>query len=257
MIIIMNKVVLLTLIGTLALTTQSCSFFSSFADSRKELEKNTANSIPVETDTTKAQLETEEDFADLELEQSEQESLPEIAGLIPATDPEVRVRSIIRGRNDPFSVVALNSRIKIKEEAKQVKKEVAKPSKTIAGSPQNQVNPDYSNQEVFAPPAPPEPTLANEVVISGLYEAKGKIRVIVKAPQEENSRYVEVGQYLSNGQVLVKRIDRNRYSSPKVILEESGVEVAKTIGEDLTSGNNLSSLPTTPTNNWRTAISLK
>lgn len=256
MIIIMNKVVLLTLIGTLALTTQGCSFFSSFADSRQDLAENTPKSIPVETDTTKAQLEAAEDFADLELEQSETESLPEIAGLIPATDPEVRVRSSIRGRIDPYSVVALNPRIKIKEEAKQVKKEAAKPPKTIASSPQK-VSYDYSNQDVSAPPEPPEPTLARNVVVSGLYEAKGKIRLIVKVPEESSSRYVEVGQYLSNGQVLVKRIDRNRYSSPKVILEQSGVEVAKTIGEDLTDGNNLSSLPATPSYDWGTAVSLK
>jgi hypothetical protein len=255
----MNKIVLLTLIGTLALITQGCSFFSSFADSRKELEENTAKS-PVETDTTKAQLEAEEDFADLELEQSDQESLPEIAGLIPATDPEVRVRSIIRGRNDPFSVVALNPRIKIKEEAKQPQQEVVKqPAVNRYNYTSNLQNQGSSNDTnlISAPPEIIEPTLANNVVISGLYEAKGKIRVIVKAPEEENSRYVEVGQYLSNGQVLVKRIDRNRYSNPKVILEQSGVEVAKTIGEDLTNSNNLSSLPTTPTDDWGTAISLK
>jgi hypothetical protein len=260
MIIIMNKVVLLTLIGTLALTTQSCSFFSSMADSQKVLEEDTANSIPVETDATKAQLQAEEDFADLELEQSEKESLPEIAGLIPATDPEVRVRSIIRGRNDPFSVVALNPRIKIKEEAKQPKKEVAKqPSANRDNYTSNLQNQGDSNDTnpISAPPEIIEPTIANNVVISGLYEAKGKIRLIVKAPDEENSRYVEVGQYLSNGQVLVKRIDRNRYSSPKVILEQSGIEVAKTIGENLTNGNNLSSLPTTPSYGWGTAISLK
>lgn len=255
----MNKVVLLTLIGTLALTTQSCSFLSSLADSRQKLPENTPKSIPVETDATKAQLQAE-DFADLELEQSKKESVAEIAGLIPATDPEVRVRSIIRGRNDPFSVVALNPRIKIKEEAKQPKKEVAKqPSANRDNYTSNLQNQEDSNDTnpISAPPEIIEPTLANNVVISGLYEAKGKIRLIVKAPEEENSRYVEVGQYLSNGQVLVKRIDRNRYSSPKVILEQSGIEVAKTIGEDLTNGNNLSSLPTTPSEDWRTAISLK
>ncbi|MBW4533599.1 MAG: hypothetical protein KME09_06635 [Pleurocapsa minor HA4230-MV1] len=256
----MNKVVLLTLIGTLALTTQSCSFFSSMADSQKVLEENTPKSNPVETDTTKAQLQAEEDFADLELEQSEKESLPEIAGLIPATDPEVRVRSIIRGRNDPFSVVALNPRIKIKEEAKQPKKEVAKqPSANRDNYTSNLQNQGDSNDTnpISAPLEIIEPTIANNVVISGLYEAKGKIRLIVKAPDEETSRYVEVGQYLSNGQVLIKRIDRNRYSSPKVILEQSGIEVAKTIGEDLTNDNNLSSLPTTPSYDWGTAISLK
>ncbi|NJR46978.1 MAG: hypothetical protein HC775_15070 [Hyellaceae cyanobacterium CSU_1_1] len=253
----MNKIVLLTLIGTL-LSTGGCSFFSNFADSRKDLEENTAKSIPTETEITQTQLDATEDFADLELEQSATESLPEIAGLIPATNPDVRARSSIRGRNDPFAVVALNPRIQIKEEAKQTQKEPAKPSNRIASFPQNQVNPDYSNQAVLAPPAPPEPTLANNVVISGIYKANGRTRVIVKAPDEESSRYVEVGDYLSNGQVLVKRVAQNGFSNPTVILEQSGTEVEKTIGEDSTNGSNISSLPTaTPSYDWGTAISLK
>ena len=68
--------------------------------------------------------------------------------------------------------------------------------------------------------------------------------MIVKAPEEDNSRYVEVGQYLSNGQILVKKIDRNHFPTPLVILEESGVEVSKTIGETPEeSRNRISSLP--------------
>jgi hypothetical protein len=261
----MNKVVLLTLIGTLTLTTQGCSFFSSFADSRQKLEESSAKSISVKPDTTQAQLEATEDFADLELEHSATESLPEIAGLIPATDPEVRVRSSIRGRNDPFSVVALNPRIKIKEESKQLKKEAAKPPKMIASFPQNQVNPDYSNQAVSAPPAPPEPTLAKNVVVSGIYEANGSTKVIVRSPEETTSRYVEVGKCLpktnqkddekcSNQQVLVKRVD---LSSSTVTLEQSGQEVPKTIGEDATDGESISSLPPAPGHDWVTAISLR
>jgi hypothetical protein len=258
----MNKVVLLTLIGTLALTTGGCSFFSNFADSQEKLKEETAQSNPLKTDSTQAQLETAgEDFADLELAKLETENLPEIAGLIPATDPDARVRSSVRGRNDPFSVVALNSRLKIKEDAK--KKEPAKPSNTIANrnsygdNTQTQADRGYTAPEISAPPEALEPTLANNVVVSGMYEANGKIRLIVKAPEETSSRYVEVGQYLSNGQVLVKRVDRNRYSNPKVILEQSGMEVAKTIGEDATDGESISSLPPAPDHNWATAISLR
>jgi hypothetical protein len=257
----MNKVVLLTLIGTLALTTGGCSFFSNFADSQEKLKEETAQSNPLKTDSTQAQLEAAgEDFADLELAKLQTENLPEIAGLIPATDPEARVRSSVRGRNDPFSVVALNSRLKIKEDAK--KKEPAKPSNPIAQNSNGrytQARPDrsYNNPEISAPPEAFEPTLANNVVVSGMYEANGKIRLIVKAPEETSSRYVRVGDYLSNGQVLVKRIDRNRYSNPKVILEQSGMEVAKTIGEDATDGESISSLPPAPDHNWATAISLR
>ncbi|MFM2314241.1 MAG: hypothetical protein RLZZ04_3517 [Cyanobacteriota bacterium] len=260
----MNKVVLLTLIGTLALATGGCSFFSGFADSQEKLREETAQSNPLKTDSTQAQIETtEEDFADLELAKLETESLPEIAGLIPATDPDARVRSSVRGRNDPFSVVALNPRLKLKEDANKLKKESAKPASAIANQNRygryTQARPDrsYNNPEVSAPPEAFEPTLANNVVVSGMYEANGKIRLIVKAPEETSSRYVKVGDYLSNGQVLVKRVDRNRYSNPKVILEQSGMEVAKTIGEDATDGESISSLPPAPGHDWGTAISLR
>ena len=54
----------------------------------------------------------------------------------------------------------------------------------------------------------------------------------MQAPEENNARYVEVGQYLSNGQILVKSIDPNHFPTPLVILEQSGIEIAKAIGED-------------------------
>ena len=55
--------------------------------------------------------------------------------------------------------------------------------------------------------------------------------MIVKVPNEPTSRYVKIGQRLSNGQVLVKRVDLKQGADPIVILEENGVEVAKAVGE--------------------------
>jgi hypothetical protein len=56
-------------------------------------------------------------------------------------------------------------------------------------------------------------------------------QVIVKVPNEPTSRYVKIGQRLSNGQVLVKRVDLKEGADPVVILEQNGVEVAKAVGE--------------------------
>lgn len=254
----MNKVVLLTLIGTLAFATEGCSFVSKFADSRKELEDNKVKPIPVKVNTAQAKTQkTEEDvFADLEAEE-EVESLPEIAGLIPATDPDVRVRSSVRGRNDPFSIVTLNPLIEIEEEKAKPLKRNTNRSQNPNRS-QNQANRNDTDLDLPIPEEIFEPTLAQDVVISGMFEANGRTRLIVQAPEESSSRYVEVGQYLSNGQVLVKSIDKNHFPSPMIILEQSGIEVAKTIGADLTNDNEISSLPTaTPNYDWQSAISLK
>lgn len=251
----MNKAVLLILTGTLGLLTQSCSFFSDFADARKELEENTAKPVPTQVDTSQQAniQETGEEFADLEEE--EVEPTQEIAGLIPATNPDARVRSSVRGRNDPFSIVTLNPRIEIEQQ--EVKQPAKNKNDRISTEDRRSSRDSESNLDLPEPEIIAEPTLAQEVVISGLYEANGTIKLIVQAPEENTSRYVEVGQYLSNGQVLVKSIDKDHFPYPLVILEQSGIEVAKTIGGDLSENEGLASLPTsTPNKDWLSSNSL-
>ncbi|HEY9769344.1 MAG TPA: hypothetical protein V6C71_12765 [Coleofasciculaceae cyanobacterium] len=254
----MNKAVLLILTGTLALLTQSCSFFADFADSKKELDENTAKPIPSEINASQQaeNQEVEAEFTDLE---EEVEPTQEIVNLIPATNPDVRVRSIIRGRNDPFSVVTLNPRIKIEPKEEKPASSPTVPTNTPS-QPAQQTNQDNNTNADLPQPKPPvEPTLAQNVVVSGLYQANGRTRLIVQAPEESTSRYVEVGEYLSNGQVLVKRIVQNQLSLPLVILEQSGIEVSKTIGETSEAANgDLSSLPEKTLSNktWVSSISL-
>ena len=252
----MNKAVLLILTGTLALLTQSCSYFSDFADARKELEETAAKPIPVKANTSQQaniqETETEEEFADLE---EEVEPVQEIVGLIPATNPDARVRSSVRGRNDPFSIVTLNPRIEIEQE--ESKQPVNTSSNRFSQEENQSSKASESSLDFPEPVEIAEPTLAQEVVISGLYEANGSIKLIVQAPEENTSRYVEVGQYLSNGQVLVKSIDKDYFPYPLVVLEQSGIEVTKTIGGDLEEDDGLASLPTsTPNNKWLSSSSL-
>ncbi|MGF1590987.1 MAG: hypothetical protein ACFCU7_17420 [Pleurocapsa sp.] len=255
----MNKPVLLILTGTLALLTQSCSFFTDFADSRQELDETVQSPGEINGLQQSENQVAEEEFTDLE---EEVELAQEVAGLIPATNPDVRVRSVIRGREDPFSVVTLNPRIKI--EQKQPEATASSPTvPTINRSPsqpEQQARQDNDTSVILPEPVPPiEPTLAQNVFVSGLYEANGRTRLIVQAPEESTSRYVEVGEYLSNGQVLVKRIVRDNFPTPLVILEQSGIEVAKTIGETSENANgDISSLPEKNQSNktWVSSISL-
>jgi hypothetical protein len=90
------------------------------------------------------------------------------------------------------------------------------PPKTPAGIPE-------------MPPIP-QPTLARQVEVTGVVKIGGTVQAIVKAPNEPTSRYVGIGQKLSNGQILVKRIELNPGSDPVVILEENGIEVRVEIG---------------------------
>lgn len=84
----------------------------------------------------------------------------------------------------------------------------------------------------FIPQLPkvPQATLAQGVKVTGVIQVAGVPHAIVEAPGQE-PRYVKAGDYLANGQVLVKRIDTRKGSVPVVILEEKGIEVAKRVGE--------------------------
>jgi Tfp pilus assembly protein PilP len=77
-------------------------------------------------------------------------------------------------------------------------------------------------------PAVPPLRLADAIEISGVVEVGGKTSVIVQVPNERTSRYVYVGDYVSNGNVLVKRVEMG--IEPVVVLEEDGAEVTRYVG---------------------------
>ncbi|HEY9863391.1 MAG TPA: hypothetical protein V6D21_04345 [Candidatus Obscuribacterales bacterium] len=81
----------------------------------------------------------------------------------------------------------------------------------------------------FVPP-PPSTDLAQGMEVTGVLQVGDQTKVILKAPAEPTSRYVNVGQRVSNGQVLVKRVKFDTGGEPIVIFEQNGVEIAKSIG---------------------------
>ncbi|OUC14660.1 MAG: hypothetical protein B0A82_09995 [Alkalinema sp. CACIAM 70d] len=99
----------------------------------------------------------------------------------------------------------------------------------IAINPRPGLNPSQPSAIPTIPPLP-EPTLARAVEVTGVVMIRGTAQAIVKAPNEPTSRYVSAGQRLSNGQILVKRIEVFSGSDPVVILEENGVEVVRPVG---------------------------
>lgn len=85
-------------------------------------------------------------------------------------------------------------------------------------------------------PKLPEPTQAKGIEVTGVVEVAGVPNAIIKAPDEPTTRSVREGERLSNGQVLVKRIEMNQGPSPVVILEQFGIEVARQVGDKATTG---------------------
>jgi hypothetical protein len=78
-------------------------------------------------------------------------------------------------------------------------------------------------------PALPEPSLAQGTVVTGVVRIGNENFAIVQSPTDGTSQYVRAGQRLANGQVLVKRIEVQG-STPVVILEQNGIEVAQPVG---------------------------
>jgi hypothetical protein len=76
-----------------------------------------------------------------------------------------------------------------------------------------------------------KPLQAMAIEVSGIIEVEGKTQVIVKLPNESFSRYIDLGDRVANGTVLVKRVEAQESLSPTVVLEEVGVEVSRKIGE--------------------------
>lgn len=161
--------------------------------------------------------------------------------LINSTDPDQRIREIQRNRPDPFALIPTTPQVQIEED--QVTPPATSPSSTAsAQSPRSSPSSQRLNPGQLAPvpnlvpsaspaPPPPPPTdLARAVEVSGVIQIGSTPYAIVNAPNEPSSRYVRVGQLLSNGQVLVKRIDMYQGGEPVVILEQSGVEVTRAVG---------------------------
>ena len=102
-------------------------------------------------------------------------------------------------------------------------------------------------------PPPPDTGIASGIEVSGVVKVGNEIQVIVKVPTEATSRYVKVGQRLANGQVLVKRVDIRPGQDPIVILEQSGVEISRVVGEKPVNspGNSTNTIVRNPGNNNR------
>ena len=230
----MKQISFLVLMTTLGLGISSCSYFESFNEKRKEVEESSKPTIQIKAKAEgKAEEEKEDSLAKAVEEAEAAKREQDIIGLIPSTEPEVRVSNSIRGRQDPFSTIAVQPEIEIEPETPDpVDNDSDRETfNNRATRPDNiDSTPTIETLETPAPPESPPTELAQNVLITGLVNLGDRIKLIVQAPQEATSRYVDIGQYISNGQVLVKRIEFNS-ATPTVILEQSGIEVVKVIGE--------------------------
>ena len=231
----MNKTLLLVITGTVALSLEGCSYMSDFAKKRQEIENPPTISVKAKASEERAKSSESKELA---IETDKEDAInrtQNVSGLIPSTNPEIRARSSKRGRQDPFAIISVEPQVEIKQDQRVVNQ----PRRNrVRPTPQSRRQPRSSNTRVRKPPEiettptienTPSAERAENVLITGFVELGDRIKLILQAPEEASSRYVEVGQYVSNGKVLVKRIETG-FPTPLVVLEESGIEVTKAIG---------------------------
>ena len=160
------------------------------------------------------------------------------AGLIPATDPDQKRAEINRGRSDPFAPFTLQPNITITVAEKPP---AGTPAATAPAAMGNRSTPAAAatgnpptpgGSIVKAPPPPPQPTEAEEVQVSGIFQLPSTAMAIVKAPGEATERRVIPGSTLSNGLILVKAIDTNP-DNPYIVLEQYGQTITRRLGDDV------------------------
>lgn len=160
-----------------------------------------------------------------------------IAGLIQPTNSAERAAQVDKGRVDPFStivagpiiVTGANPAVRPVPSLPPVPVKLYPPQLPVVSASLPTLAP-----AVATVPAPPmSPTqLAQAIAITGVVQVGNRLTAIVQVPNEVSSRYASVGDYLGNGKVVVKRIEM-KVNEPVVVLEESGLEVIKAVGNPL------------------------
>lgn len=198
---------------------------------------------PVEIDPQATQPDGSEgeEFPDptVEGESTRVGSLP--TDLIPSTDPNARATGVSRERSDPFDILPTTPTVEIPVEENPPPPPPTPSSNRNGNRNGNGAAPQPSGPGSLAPipelvpsqpvaPPPPQPELARAVAVSGVVQLGNVPYAIVNAPNESHPRYVRAGQRLSNGEVLVKRIEMRPNADPVVVFEQFGVEVVTAVG---------------------------
>ena len=218
----MKKITLLGLLAILAISVEGCTI--------GETDKKTTNSQP--PSNTKNLAENQNQSTE-EAEETNTARPQRVSGLIPATNPDVRVSGNARGRRDPFALVNIRPEIEKNERDRSGRNGKSASSRgSNKGVPTlDDLNSQANGADNQALNSEFLPSLAEQVIVTGIVRLGGRTKVIVKAPEEAVARHVNIGERVSNGLVLIKRVEGLNSPTPKVVLEHKGIEIKKGVGE--------------------------
>lgn len=231
----------LVVLSLLALLMGGCQFFGGGEPEATETEAATPTISPVDPNavpTPPTDGASPEAFAEPTVAGSPPpppSSIP--PDLIASTSSASRIQQIQGKGADPFAPLAVTPIVTIPPAPPTPPPAAESPRDN---QPSNNRNNNNNNNNGAAasqpepkptppPPPPPRTTEAQNVEVTGVVQVGSQVFAIVKAPGEPTSRYVQEGQSLNNGQVLVKRIEVGG-PEPIVVLQQSGVEIARIVG---------------------------
>ncbi|KAI9135514.1 hypothetical protein ON05_008020 [Acaryochloris sp. CCMEE 5410] len=186
-------------------------------------------------------------------EQSFPDASPEIPSppaakvvLTRPTNPDERLRVVKSGRTDPFAeiVPAVPNTSSPRTTPSQgqppspvnVPKGTAPkataPTASSTSTPSSPSTKPSTTPDKIVLPTLPKPEVAQGVKVTGVINLGGRPKAILKAPGEKSTRTVGVGERIANGQVLVKSINLSNPAAPVVVLEQSGMKVRVSVGQE-------------------------
>lgn len=164
------------------------------------------------------------------------------------TNPDERLRVVKSGRSDPFAEIV--PAVVPNTSSPRTAPSQSRPSSTVnvpkATTPQASSTPKSSSSSTPSIPSTkpsttpgkivlptlPKPEVAQGVKVTGVINLGGRPKAILKAPGEKSTRTVGVGERIANGQVLVKSINLSNPAAPVVVLEQSGMKVRVSVGQE-------------------------
>ncbi len=154
------------------------------------------------------------------------ESIP-VPGLLPSTDPQKRERETVKGRKDPFGLITPNSTITSPEAIEAVNR------KFDADTDKLQKCIGQGESGSGSQKSAPQINKARGVLVSGIINLEGENVAIIQTEDIPYQYQVAEGAYISGGEVLVKSISLPTpdNSIPYLVLEQSGVEVVRKVGQ--------------------------
>ncbi|PSP00454.1 MAG: hypothetical protein BRC47_12495 [Cyanobacteria bacterium QS_7_48_42] len=254
----MQKISLMPFLGAIALLMGSCSLLP-FNDAEKT--QGTSEQTPTDSKASPSASKKSQPPSEQPSAQQKPQPPQKVAGLKKSANPDEILQDLedrgdlsTQEQEDPFSLFSVPPKSKKLAPPPPPSPEPSqkKPTPSPPPSPEpSQRKPassespkrsdegglpggDYGPKLTPEPPDPFEPELAKAVEVTGVVEVADVAYAIVKPPNEESSRYVQVGLYLSEQrQVLFKRIERNQDAALTVVLEQEGMEVSKQVGSGL------------------------